>query len=539
MLSKRFLVLLATFLVAAFIASGGNSLTEVPVANAAHANQLELAVATAPAGGAGFDFQVDGPGVCDSNFNNLSDGDSTIGATCAAAGVWTITVNLPAGWFIASINCLVLDENIAGVDSVLPPNTPANPFNVTINDDEHVFCTVAFTSGGGGGGGGNGQVQDFLFFLEAEPNVLYCGGTTRIHAILQDELGNQLPGRVFNFVTTHGELTQIDDDTIELFIDPAMPNPKNNPDSPDILVTAFIDAVVDFDENGAPIFEIIQASTVIQNFCSAYLTAVVVTSNPNVVPCAGGAVQLSASGRDAAGHVIKGLGFHFSTDAGQLVVGPPPTAEAEQQFATLTILPDMVLPSVGGADAVTVLVSVGNMIGTVEGQATLYRHCPTSQNKPGTITLKSSSPTVFCGGKVFINAAVVDQKGNTPKDGTPISFIVDVGSIVSADSSSSSSSSEEGGGAASAPASTTTTGGSLNIIYTASPGSRGISRISAAGGSAFGYIDIEVKCDTTTGSTQGTSTSAGASGGCNPIGGIVCIKPPNTGDAGLVSSSRE
>jgi hypothetical protein len=231
------------------------------------------------------------------------------------------------------------------------------------------------------------------------------------------------------------------------------------------------------------------------------LAAVVVTAQPNVVVC-GGTSLISASGRDANGHVIPGLGFHFSVDSGGILVGPPRTADAVQSSAILTILP--------GMSTATVLVSVGDEIGDIKGQVTVQQFCPSYQETPGVVTLTASAPRIHCGGTVFVAATVKDVTGNFAPDGMPIEFIANMGTVN--------------------PARAVTDGGRLNVRYTA-PSNAGIATITAAGGAAFGKIDITVDCP----------VAPGAPGAAPPqvvcIGEGICIIPPSTGNGGLVKKT--
>ena len=70
------------------------------------------------------------------------------------------------------------------------------------------------------------------------------------------------------------------------------------------------------------------------------------------------------------------------------------------------------------------------------------------------------------------------------------------------------------------------------MTYTADPGTNGEVTISAAAGATFGSTTVVVNCPF--GATAGANTAvAGAAGfGC-PAGVAACIRPPNTGDAGL------
>ncbi len=241
------------------------------------------------------------------------------------------------------------------------------------------------------------------------------------------------------------------------------------------------------------------------------LAAVVVTANPNVVLC-GGTSLITASVRGPTGHVIPGHGFHFSTDAGLLTVGPPNTADVESAAATLQIFPFMT--------SATVLVSVGTGIGTIEGQITVQQFCPSPNTTAGGIILSASSNPVACNGRTFIAATLRDVTGNPVPDGTEVNFVASAGSVSAAGGTAGLSPS--GTPTASSPSmSATTKGGTLNIVYTADGGASGNVTITAASGASFGSMSLQV-CAATAASVRPPNTGEG-----------FTIRPPNTGDGGL------
>ncbi|HXH20596.1 MAG TPA: hypothetical protein VNN10_01110 [Dehalococcoidia bacterium] len=240
---------------------------------------------------------------------------------------------------------------------------------------------------------------------------------------------------------------------------------------------------------------------------------VVVTADPNVIHCHGRST-ITASVRNRAGHVVPGFGFHFAVDNGLLTVVPN-TASTEVATAILELFPTM--PSA------TVIVSVGRtQPGTVEqevlGHATVQNYCPSSSTTAGLIGLRASSPTVACGGRVFVAATVKDTLGNPVPDGTEITFLASQGSVK--DEFVSTSGTPTPGGS-SPSVKVPTRGGVANIIYTADGGAAGIVTITAASGAAFGSIDLSV-CP---------SGTAGV--GVRPPNTGARITPPSTGDAGL------
>ena len=107
--------------------------------------------------------------------------------------------------------------------------------------------------------------------------------------------------------------------------------------------------------------------------CNGF-ASVVLTAQPNVIPCAGQSV-ITATARDANGHVVQGLGFHFTVDSGSLLAPPPNDASAEGNTAILSMLPDQT--------SATVKVSVGTTVGDVAGQVTVQQFCSPETKAPG------------------------------------------------------------------------------------------------------------------------------------------------------------
>jgi hypothetical protein len=217
--------------------------------------------------------------------------------------------------------------------------------------------------------------------------------------------------------------------------------------------------------------------------------SVVVTANPNVVAC-GGTSIITASVRNEGGHALPGFGYHFSTDNGLLVVGPPPTADTEQAIAILQILP--------GMPSATVLVSVGFPTGTIEKQITVQQYCPAENSAPSTIKLTSSSGgSVNCGGSTFIGATVRDARALAPAENTEVAFMVTSGKLD--------------------PDKAGTVNGAVHTAFTADAAAVGSVQITAASGSSFGSMTLQVNC-----------------GGA--VAGRTGISPPNTGDGGLAAA---
>jgi len=237
---------------------------------------------------------------------------------------------------------------------------------------------------------------------------------------------------------------------------------------------------------------------------------------------------ITATARDANGHVVQGLGFHFTVDSGSLLAPPPNDASAIGNTAILTMLPDQT--------SATVKVSVGTTIGDVAGQVTVQQFCAPETKAPGKVTLLPSATTLQCGGSLFIGATVKDSKNSMAADGTSVEFIATGGGFgapppppsgpgTPTPSSSSSLSSD---------VTATTTNGSLHVIYNADPGYAGPVRITAGSGASFAPLDLQVTCGGVL-----PAGVAGASGGARITApntgevGVPRISPPNTGDGGL------
>jgi len=238
------------------------------------------------------------------------------------------------------------------------------------------------------------------------------------------------------------------------------------------------------------------------------IASVVVTANPNVIEC-GGTSIITASARNALGHVIPGVGFHFATNTGLLVVLPN-NANNEEGIASLTLQP--------GMPSSEVVVSVGSEQGTIERREgatiTVQQFCPgvvVGQNAsaaPGQVLLNWSNDNLVCGEQVFVGMKIRDSKGQVPPDGTVVNLLATSGLLE--------------------PASVPTKDGVANVTYTAAA-INGDVRITAAAGDSYGFTILKVKCATTTG------TGSAGPAPCTPIGDGVCIAPPNTGGGNRIT----
>ena len=281
--------------------------------------------------------------------------------------------------------------------------------------------------------------------------------------------------------------------------------------------------------------------------------AIAVTADPNVIPC-GGTTNLTATARDGNGRIVSPLGFHWqivtaSDDLqtrGMLYVGPPNTADAVDNRATLTLVP--------GFASTTVRVWIGDFTEN-PGEVTVQQHCPgvttDGSSAAGAIMLSASSPSVGCGEALFIGVRLRDSKNQVPAPlydgdkGRDVRFIASAGAF-QVDSGVTTT---YGGDQASQALVTvsqyntqTDTNGVTNLTYLA-PTWGGDVNITAASGDKFGKLTIHVNCAAVKPvAVSGGSGSGGGAAPCTPIGDGVCIappstglriRPPSTGDAGL------
>ncbi len=169
--------------------------------------------------------------------------------------------------------------------------------------------------------GGSTASTSPTIFVTASPNVISCGGgTSVITATAVDQDGNTVAPVEIHFRTNGGLLEPSGLNTANLTVPPSF--------SPSQLTDLGFTVTADAVGFG-------QGTVLVQIRC---FVSVVVTADPNVVAC-GGKSTITASARDPFGHVVVGVGFHFSTDKGNLLVGPPQTAFAEQEQAVLTMPP--------------------------------------------------------------------------------------------------------------------------------------------------------------------------------------------------------
>jgi hypothetical protein len=353
--------------------------------------------------------------------------------------------------------------------------------------------------------------------VSASPNLLPCqGGTSNLKAEVFDQIGTLLDGATFQFSTDNGLLKQTGPDTATLTL---------GPNQTVAIVTVGIADPVNKSVKTATV----RVSLLCGDFSLQSGVSVVVTASPNVIQC-GGTSVITATGRDTNGHVVPGLGFHFATDVGLLVVDPNHAAN-EDGIATLTLQPGM-------KDA-NVTVSVGTLNGTEErtfdaAVITVQQFCPgpniNQSVQPGLVILNASSTEVTCGETVFIGASIKDSKVQVVADNTVVNFTASNGQFLNPDGSFQDNTS-----VATNTLSAPTVNGVLNVrfIVGAAATPQYDVKITAASGDKFGSTVLHAKCPTVTGA--GT-LGAGGTGGtvpCIPIGDNVCITPPNTGSGGL------
>ena len=334
--------------------------------------------------------------------------------------------------------------------------------------------------------------------VTASPNVLFCGGTTTLTASLRDENGAVIGGTTFHFSTNIGNLVTTSATTAQLTLVPGM-------------TAATVTASVPGHTAG---------TVLVQNFCDVEIAAVAVTAFPNVIEC-GGASTITATARDHAGHIVEGVGYHFSVTSGEGYLAPPPSAQFIDNIAVFTMKPGM-NPE---GDVAIITVRVGAMEGQVRVQQFCLGVTTDTSTAVGGLSLNTSALEMVCGETSFIGARVRDSKNQVVPNGTNVNFIATAGKFIGSDGETPNLYSAG------------TKDGVLNIQYVAG-NINGDVRITAASGDFYTHLMIKVKCATPApaaaapGTGTGTSASTAAPR-CIPIGDGVCITPPNTGEAGL------
>jgi hypothetical protein len=374
------------------------------------------------------------------------------------------------------------------------------------------------------GGTGTGTSAGFVT-VRADPTSLVCGGTTTLTAGTLEPLGTTSL-RVFHFTTDSGRLLVQSDNTAVLALLPG---------SPSAIVTVSTTGT----RPGQTTPEVFSTTITIQNYCANINSVhgpteiqISVTASPNVIPC-GGTAKITATARDAAGRIIPNLGWHFTTEYGGLLSGPPNTANATNASVELTLLPGMgrkddlgLSVTEDGVRSVIVRAWVGSKVGEVKVQQFCLGVVTDSSTAPGRLVLVPENSSLGCAGTTFIGAVVKDSKGQVPVDANaPINFLASSGTVTP-------------------NTNVLPKNGSVNVTYKADPGTNGEVRISGAAGATFGSTTIVVNCPfgAAAGGNGTAAAFAGAFGSGTPPGGLIrppstgengLIRPPNTGDAGL------
>ena len=346
--------------------------------------------------------------------------------------------------------------------------------------------------------------------ITASPNVVVCGGTSLLTAMLRDVNGAPIANVSFVFSTNSGLITQQSPTTALLTLLPGTGS-----------ATVVADTI-------SPTGNSVSGSITVQNQCTT--TAISVVANPNVIPC-GGSTVITASARDPAGLLLPNLGYHFAADIGELIVGPPTSANAVQNVAVLKLQPGMKTATVkawmdGFSDhpgQVTVQQFCRDVDATEQGLST---------TAPGAIKLTPAASSLTCGQTTFVGALVRDANGQVVPDGTVVNFITDSGRLALVSGAAAATPTAGAPAPESKSVSATTVKGALNITYAPDP-VYGTVSITAAAGTSFGSLNLTVTCGTGVSYTTPAGSTAPASVACTPIGDGVCIRPPNTGEGSV------
>jgi hypothetical protein len=135
------------------------------------------------------------------------------------------------------------------------------------------------------------------------------------------------------------------------------------------------------------------------------------------------------------------------------------------------------------------------------------------------LTLTLSSASVVCGNPITATAKAVDGQGVAVSEGTPIWFTTDTSSGVV-------------GGNEGAQGGVPTVGGSASVIIATDPGNPGTHTVIAYVINAAGGVAVQTSATYSCTVPAAPTVTAPATGT-----GTGSITPPNTGDAGLASSS--
>jgi hypothetical protein len=134
-----------------------------------------------------------------------------------------------------------------------------------------------------------------------------------------------------------------------------------------------------------------------------------------------------------------------------------------------------------------------------------------TQGTPGSVTVQAVPNSVNCNGSSFITVVVRTSAGGTPVDGALVNVSTTLGTV--------------------SPGQATTSNGSILTIFTAPSSSGGTATINATSGGVSGTATVQVQCAAAT-AVPPTAVPT------QPSGGGV-IRPPSTGDAGLVTADED
>ncbi len=394
----------------------------------------------------------------------------------------------------------------------------------------------------------NATNNNLLINVTATPNAIQCGGTTLIRANAINQAGANIPDIGFVFSTTAGLLTSPTPNSVILQLVPGAASATVTAST--LSVTPANPA----DPFSVATSQIVTGTVLVQNYCTGeQYKALAVVATPNVVSC-GGTSVITVTARDAAGHIINNVGYHFATDVGKLDVGPPGTALAIDNTAILTVLP--------GMKTTTVTAWIGDQSSN-PGKVTVQQYCKDTDAEaqgltttaPGSIQFTLSAPSVSCGKSIFVGVTVRDKNNQIVPDDTQVSFMADTGTLSSYSGTTSSTpktNSPSGGDNGSTNSGSfsgtnafqgTPVKGAMNFTFTADPlTTSGYATITAAAGANFGSAKIQITCQTPAepvsrlASLSGPDTTTSAVtrlGPCTPSGITICIRPPSTGDGGL------
>ena len=144
------------------------------------------------------------------------------------------------------------------------------------------------------------------------------------------------------------------------------------------------------------------------------VSQVVVTAQPNILPCGGGTTVLTAEVLDAFGNHIPGVEFRFFTTAGTLVQTSPDTAK-------LTLGPNQYLATVTATIPDAIDQEIDEAVTTVGLECT--------GNNDQTLVVTANPNVITCTGTTTLTAAVRDINGHVVT-GRGYHFVTSAGLLV-------------------------------------------------------------------------------------------------------------